>query len=246
MEIITDPENVFLQCGTAPGDRPTFQIASRGDTLEDGGAPANVGGYPNLRRIGIATLTGDFYDGNQSTFKLVCGTLISGTQYSIRQIDTKYVKSRTARPRSGQSSSGLGPPLMYPPSQRVLDMQVTRTTDLQSSQGVEQLAVSVTGRTAGIGSAMCLVFLYNGQMNRWNFLLPYAQNLTPANNTLPNYTLGACANPPNHAYTSGGAVVMTARVVCVPFGGLGQAQIWLDQVLIDYNNPLIPVPPPCP
>lgn len=246
VEIISDPENVFLQCGVAPAARPTFQIASRGDTLTTGGTAAAVGGYPNLRRIGVATLTGDFYDGNQSTFKLVCGTLLSGTQYSIRDADTKYVKARTARPRSNQSSSGVGPPLLYPPSQRVLDMQVTRTTDLQSAQDVERIAVTVTGRTSGIGSAMCLVFLYNGQMNRWVFMEPFVQNLTPANTTLPNYTLGACANPANHAYTSGGAVVMTARVVCIPFGGLGQSQIWLDQVLIDYNNPLIPVPPACP
>ena len=245
VEIIADPQNKFIQCGQpAP---TTFAVASLGDTLGAGGGEvANIGGFPNMRMIGVSSITGDFYDGNQSSFKIVCGTLISGTPFSIRQADAKFVKARTARPRGSQSSSGLGPPLMYPPSQRILDVQVTRASDLQSTQDLERIAVRVTGQTSGIGSAMCLVFLYNGQMNRWQFLEPFVQNLTPANITLPDYTLGACSNPANHAYTSGGAVVMSARVVCVPFGGLGQAQVWLDQVLIDYNSPLIPVQPPCP
>ena len=245
VEIIADPQNKFIQCGQpAP---TTHAIASLGDTLLAGdGEVANIGGFPNLRMIGVSTITGDFYDGNQSSFKIVCGKLISGTPYSIRQADTKFVKARTARPRSNQSSSGLGPPLLYPPSQRILDVQVTRASDLQSTRDLERIAVRVTGQTSGIGSAMCLVFLFNGQMNRWQFLEPFVQNLTPANATLPDYTLGACSNPANHAYMAGGSVVMSARVVCVPFGGLGQAQIWLDQVLIDYNSPLIPVAPPCP
>jgi len=244
-EIMLLGDNKFAQCGlpTPPSNAAGF--ASFGDTVFDGEA-ALVGGYPNLRRMGVSVLTGDFYDGNQSSFKVVCGTLLSGTQLSIRSADTKFVKARTARPRSNQSSSGLGPPIIYPPSQRILDVQVTRTTDLQSTQDLERIAVRVTGQTAGIGSAMCLAFLYNGAMNRWQFMEPFAQNLTAANQTLPDFTLGACANPSNHAYTGPAGVQLTCRVVCVPFGGLGQAQIWLDQVLIDYNSPLIPVQPPCP
>ena len=247
VEIIADPENRFPQCGMTAPTNFAAGFASIGDTLPAGqGEAALVGGFPDLRRTGVSVITGDFYDGNQSNFKVVCGTLLSGTPFSIRSADNKFVKARTARPRNSQSSSGLGPPIMYPPSQRILDVQVTRTTDLAAPSELERLAVSITGQTSGIGTAMCLCFIYHGAMNRWVFMEPFAQNLTAANTTLPNYTLGACASPANLAYDGPLGVQMTCRVICVPFGGLGQAQIWLDQVLINYNSPLIPVQPPCP
>lgn len=245
LELLQDPENAFPQCGQAAPTNYINPIV--GDTVGAGaGEIALVGGFPNLRSIGVSTITGDFYDGNQCSFKIVCGTLLSGTPFSIREAnDGKFVKTRTARPRSNQSSSGFGPPLLYPPSQRVLDVQVTRLTSLASPQDIERVAVSVTGQAAGLSQAMVLVFLYDGQMGRWNFLPPFMQMFTSQNQTLPQFTLGACANPTNYGYIGSAGVQLTCRVVVIPVGGLGQAQIWLDQVLIDYNSPLIPVPPPC-
>ncbi|MSR28164.1 MAG: hypothetical protein EXS03_01125 [Phycisphaerales bacterium] len=246
IEIVSDPQSKFLQCGQPVPTSFAVGSADLGDTLAaELGTTALIGGFPNLGQMGVSAITGDFYDGNGAVFKIVCGTLISGTQFSIRSADDKFVKARTARPRSNSSGSGLGPPLLYPPSQRILDVQVTRSTDLQSPADLARISVIVRGQTSGFGSAMCLVFLYNGAMNRWQFLPPFVLNLTATNNNL-TYTLGACANPANHSYVGPAGVQMTCRVVGVPFGGLGQAQLWLDQVLINYNSPAIPVSPPCP
>lgn len=245
VELLSDPENVFAQCGQPA--ITNYIDAGYGDTVGSGDGDAGaVGGFPNMRRLGVSTINGDFYDGNQSTFKIVCGSLVSGTPFSIREADNKFVKARTARPQSSQSSSGLGPPLMYPPSSRILDVQVIRTTDLAVPADLERVSVSVTGRASSVGSALVMVFLYDGAMNRWNFLPPFAATFTTVNTTLPQFTLGACANPGNYAYNSGSGVKMAARVVVFPIGGLGQTQIWLDQVLINYNSPLIAVPPACP
>ncbi len=245
LELFADPENVYPQCGQVP--ITNFVDAAYGDTVGAGGGEvAAVSGFPNMRRLGVSTINGDFYDGNQSTFKIVCGSLVSGTPFSIREADNKFVKARTARPQSTQSSSGLGPPLMYPPSGRILDVQVIRTTDLAVPADLERVSVSVTGRASSVGSALVMVFLYDGAMNRWNFLPPFAATFTTVNQTLPQFTLGACANPGNYAFNNGSGVQLAARVVVFPLGGLGQTQIWLDQVLINYNSPLIAVPPACP
>ncbi|MSR68756.1 MAG: hypothetical protein EXS17_00165 [Phycisphaerales bacterium] len=242
-ELLRDPNNIYPQCGLTLNDRPGFITAGYGDTVSNG-TQAPVAGFPNMRRLGVSTINGDFYDGNQSTFKIVCGTLVSGTQFSIRDSDQKYVKARTARPRGSQSSSGLGPPLVYPPSARILDVQVIRTTDLAVPADLERVSVSVTGRASSVGSALVMVFLYDGAMNRWKFLPPFAATFTTVDQTL-QFTIGACATPASYAYSDGG-VKMAARVVVFPLGGLGQTQIWLDQVLINYNSDLILVPPPCP
>lgn len=245
VELLSDPENVFAQCGQPA--ITNWIDAGYGDTVGSGGGEDGaVRGFPNMRRLGVSTINGDFYDGNQSTFKIVCGSLVSGTPFSIREADEKFVKARTARPQGSQASSGLGPPLMYPPSGRILDVQVIRTTDLAVPADLERVSVSVTGRASSVGSALVMVFLYDGAMNRWNFLPPFAATFTTVNQTLPQFTLGACVNPGNYAYSSGSGVKMAARVVVFPLGGLGQTQIWLDQVLINYNSPLIAVPPACP
>lgn len=243
VELFEDNENLYPQCGQP--QITNWVDAAYGDTVGAGGGEAGaVAGFPNMRRLGVSTINGDFYDGNQSTFKIVCGSLVSGTPFSIREADNKFVKARTARP--GSSASGLGPPLVYPPSKRILDVQVIRTTDLAAPVDLERVSVSVTGRASSVGSAFVMVFLYDGSMNRWNFLPPYLATFTTVNQTLPQFTLGACANPASYAFNNGAGVQLAARVVVFPIGGLGQTQIWLDQVLINYNSPLIAVPPPCP
>lgn len=244
--IFSDPNNIFAQCGLSTGDQPEFVDALIGNTVGAGdGDPSDVAGFPNLRRLGASVITGDFYDNNQCTFQIVCGSLLSGSQFSIREIDNKFVKARTARPRSNQSSSGLGPALFYPTGNRILDVQVIRTTELQSAGDLTGISVRVTGQTVSVSSALVIAFVYNNATNRWNFMPPFLGQITGANVTMPQFVLPACVFPSDIGIPTPTGVQLACRVVFIPFGGLGQSQIWLDQIEIMYNDPLIDAGAPC-
>ncbi|MSR44154.1 MAG: hypothetical protein EXS15_02195 [Phycisphaerales bacterium] len=250
-ELMSDQGNTFQQCGLSAADNPTFEDAVIGETLAGGAGgiagegEAPIGGFPNLRRLGAAVITGDFYDGNQTTFQIVCGTLLSGNQFAIRERDNKFVKTRTARPQSNTASSGLGPPVFYPTGNRILDVQVIRTVELQSTEDLQSISVEVTGRTVSVSTAMVIVFIYNHSTNRWNFAPPYIGVLPAVNTTLPQFTMPACVNPSDMGIPTANGVQLAARAVFVPLGGFGQAQIWVDQIIVNYNSPLIDVGPPC-
>lgn len=245
-DVLSDPNNQLAQCGVGPAAQPEFTNALIGNTVPPGeGDPSPIGGFPNMRQIGVSVITGNFYDNNQSTFQLVCGTLLSGSQFSIREIDQKYVKTRTARPRNNQSSSGLGPPLFYPTGNRILDVQMIRTTNLQSPGDLTRVSVRVTGQTISVSSALVLVYIYNYQTNRWNVMPPYIGNMTGNPVPLPQFVLPACIFPSYVGIPSLTGTKLAARVVVFPLGGLGQAQIWLDQIEIMYNDPLSDQGAPC-
>ncbi len=244
--VLGDAGNLFAQCGLSGGAQPEYTDALVGNTVGPGdGDPSPVGGFSNLRRVGRSVITGNFYDTNQCTFRIVCGTLLSGSQFSIREIDNKFVKTRTARPSSSQSASGLGPPLFYPTGNRILDLQVIRTTELQSPGDLTGVSVKVTGRTVSVTSALVIAFIYNNSTNRWNFLPPYLGQMTGANVSLPQFTLPACVFPSDVGIPSAGGVQLAARVVVIPIGGLGQAQVWIDQIEVMYNDPLVDAGAPC-
>ena len=245
-DVLSDPNNQFAQCGLGQGAQPEFTNALIGNTVQPGeGEPSPVGGFPNVRAIGRSVVTGVFNDSNQSTFEIVCGTLLSGTQFSMKNIDQKYVKTRTARPNNNQSSSGLGPALFYPTSKRVLDIQVIRTTDLASPEDLTAVSLSVTGQTISVTSALVLGYIYNYTTNRWNVLPPYIGQMTGVQTTLPQFVLPPCVFPSYLGFPSLNGTRLAARVVVLPIGGLGQAQIWLDQIQILYNNPLSDPGEPC-
>ena len=245
-DVLSDPNNQFAQCGLAAGAQPEFTNALIGNTVGVGdGEPSPIGGFPNMREVGRSVITGNFYDNNQSTFQIVCGTLLSGSQFSIREIDQKYLKTRTARPRNNQSSSGLGPPLFYPTGNRILDVQMIRITNLQSPGDLTRVSVRVTGQTVSVSSALVLAYIYNYQTNRWNVMPPYIGNMTGIPLPLPQFILPACIFPSYVGIPSTTGTKLAARVVVFPLGGLGQAQIWLDQIEIMYNDPLSDQGQPC-
>ena len=245
-DLFIAPSSVYEQCGTAglPG---TAVPAWLGDTVP-GPGDARIGGFPNMRRIGVSIVSGQIGDdslfgANDCTFKLVCGTRLTGNNFSIRELDRKFLRCRTARPGRGQSSSGLGPPLYYPPINRILDLQVVRPTLLASPDELFSVNVTLNGRPASSGTVFVTVFIYNGQFNRWTWL--GAQPL-PADPDVPLvFGLGPCSNAENFLSNIGGTQSIAARVVAYPLGSTGQSEVWFDRILIDYNNPLIPVPPPC-
>lgn len=245
-DLFLSPNSVYPQCGTAglPG---TAQPSWLGDTVP-GPGEARIGGFPNMRRIGVSIVSGQIGDdslfgANDCTFKIVCGTRLTGNNFSIRELDRKFLRARTARPGRGQSSSGLGPPLYYPPINRILDIQVVRPTLLASSSELFSVNVTLNGRPGSSGTVFASVFLYNGQFNRWTWL--GAQPL-PADPDVPLvFGLGPCSNAEDFLSNIGGTQSIAARVVAYPLGSPGQTEVWFDRILIDYNNPLIPVPPPC-
>ena len=246
-DVLSDPNNQFAQCGLGQGAQPEFTNALIGNTVGPGdGDPSPVGGFPNMRQIGVSVVTGNFYDSdNQSTFQIVCGTLLSGTQFSMKEIDQKYAKTRTARPRNNQSSSGLGPPLFYPTGNRILDIQVIRTTDLQSAEELAQVSVRVTGQTVSVSSALVLAYIYNYQTNRWNVMPPFIGNMTGVPSPVGQFVMPACVFPSYAGIPSPSGLQLAARVVVFPLGGLGQAQIWIDQIEILFNDPLGDQGTPC-
>ena len=233
--LLPDQPNQFAQCG---GNLTHFieDFAQLGDTVgSDLGDPALVGGFPNLLEMGRGVITGVSFGNNLSTFQVVRGTLLSGTPFSIREVDNKFVKIRTERLTT--SSSGLGPALYYPTAKRAVDIQVVRTTDLQSPQDLTQVSVRITGRTVSVSQALVLAFIYNYTTNRWNVMPPYLGVMTAANATLPQFTLPACISPSYIGIPTATGVDLAVRIIVIPQGGFGQTQIWFDQVEIMYNSP---------
>lgn len=237
--VLTEPENLFAQCGLLPSPIE-YSNPQIGDTIDTRsgteGDPAPVGGFPNVRQAGRAVITGDFYGNNLATFQVVRGTLLSGSQLSIREIDNKFVKIRTERLTT--ASSGLGPPLYYPTAKRAVDIQVVRTTELQSPQDLTQVSVRVTGQTVSVAQALVLAFIYNYTTNRWNVMPPYLGAMTAAGAAIPQFTLPACVAPSYIGIPTANGVQLAVRIVVIPQGGFGQTQIWFDQIEILYNSPL--------
>ena len=240
-DLLADPNNVTPQSGQLLPT--TFADARFGNTLYAGvGTNGFVGGFPRVAQIAASEISGSFYENNQTTYTIQCGTLLSGPPLSITEIDNKYVKARTARPQSNSASSAIGPAVFYPSSNRILDLQVIRTATVLDANDLERVSVRVTGRTVSVGSALVLVFIYNKVQNLWNIMPPYIGLMNGANLSLPQFTLPCGYNAEDFAIPlQSGGVNLATRTIIIPVGGLGQAQIWVDQVLILYNDPLIEV-----
>ncbi len=245
------PDSASPQCGLAPGGAIAFPTQNGapgvqiGDLIADGSEDlALVGGFPAMRRLGTNVITGNFFTNNQCEFQIVTGTLISGSQLSIREIDNKFVKTITARP-SGAASSGLGPPLFYPTSKRVLDMQVVRTTPLNDVNDLTQVSVRVVGQTVSAPSGLVMVFIYNAVTNRWVVMPPYVGQMTSGGAPIGQFILPACIEPSYVGIPNGAGVDIATRVVVLPISGFGQTQIWIDQIEILFNDPLGDVGQPC-
>ncbi|MBU3728162.1 MAG: hypothetical protein FGM37_02790 [Phycisphaerales bacterium] len=237
--------SIYPQCGT-PGLPGTPDPAWVGDTLI-GPGDASIGGFPNMRRIGVSIVSGtigdeNLFGGNDCTYKIICGTGISGNTFSIRELDRKFLRARTARPGRGQSASGLGPPVYYPPVSRILDLQVVRPTQLSNPQELLSVNVQVAGRPASSGTVIVSVFLYNARFNRWTWI--GAQPMADVDAPLV-FGLGPCSESQDFLANINGTQSIAARVIAYPLGSSGQVEIWYDRILIDFNNPLIPIPPPC-
>lgn len=246
--MLTNAANVIPQCGRVAAQQPgAGAITTVGDTIEYTTPPTTlcpVGGFPDARECATSVLTGNFFEDTGSTFKIVCGTKIQGNNFSVQRLDGKLLRVRSARPLAGQSSGGYGPPLNYPPSARVTDIQLTQPI----VGDLERVEVNLEGRTSTSASAMVLVFIYNTLTVRWDFL--GFQVMTNAAIQQLNFPLLACQEVENYLDTSGGgseAGTVRARVVTIGSGGgFAQQQVidW-DLMEIGYNNVLIPVPPPC-
>ena len=238
---VNNDQSVFPQSGLAA---PTsFGVAEFGDTLGPGeGTTAYVGGFPNLLQMARNVQTaggGTTIDPESLNVSLVCGVPITAvTPLSIADIDQKYLKARTARPGSG--SSGLGPRVFYPSGNRILDIQVIKALSVTSPNEIYRLGLSVTGLTISTSSSYVLAFIYNPVTNRWGFMPPYLQNLTGVPIPL-NFTLPCGYNPADFVYYNSGTPSVAVRIVMLPFGGLGQSTIWIDQIDVRYNDPLINV-----
>jgi len=246
------PDSTYPQCGLVPGVGPIpFPTQNGapgveiGDLIGDGSEDlALVGGFPAMRRLGTNVITGNFFTNNQCEFQIVTGTLLSGSQLSIREIDNKFVKTITARP-SGAASSGLGPPLFYPTSKRVLDIQVVRTTPLNDVNDLTQVSVRVVGQTVSAPSALVMAFIYNYVTNRWVVMPNYVGQMTSGGAAIPQFFLPACVFPQYVGIPNGASIDLAVRVVVLPIGGFGQTQVWLDQIEILFNSPLGDVGAPC-
>jgi len=243
-------DSTFPQCGLVPGIGPIpFPTQNGipgvliGDLVLDED-PALVGGFPAMRRLGTNIITGNFFSNNQCEFQIVTGTLLSGSQLSIREIDNKFLKTITARP-SGAASSGLGPPLFYPTSKRVLDIQVRRSTTLNDPEDLTQVSVRVVGQTVSAPRGLVMAFIYNYVTNRWVVLPPYVGQMTSAGDDIAQFTLPACVFPNYCGIPTDTGVDLVTRVVVLPIGGFGQTQIWLDQIEILFNDPFGDVGAPC-
>jgi len=241
------PDSTYPQCGLAQGAGFPTQNGIPGVLIGDLVADedlALVGGFPAMRRLGTNIITGNFFTSNQCEFQIVTGTLLGGSQLSIREIDNKFVKTITARP-SGAASSGLGPPLFYPTSKRVLDIQVLRTTTLNDVNDLTQVSVRVTGQTVSAPSALVMAFIYNYVTNRWVVMPNYVGQMTSGGAAIPQFFLPACLFPQYVGIPNGSSIDLAVRVVVLPVGGFGQTQIWLDQIEILFNDPLGDVGAPC-
>ena len=69
---------------------------------------------------------------------------------------------------------------------------------------------------------------------------PYLQNLAGLPTQL-DFTLPCGFNPADFVFNNSGTPSAAVRVVMLPFGGLGQSTIWIDQIDVRYNDPLIEV-----
>jgi hypothetical protein len=252
--IFATPDSVYPQCGLVPGVGPIAFPAPGGppgafigDLITDGESDiADVGGFPALRRIGSNILTGNFFSVNQCEFQLVTGTLLSGSQLSIREVDNKFVKAMTARPSASGASSGVGPPLFYPTSKRVIDVQVVRSIPLNDPEDLTQVSVRVVGQTISAPSGFVMAFIYNNATNRWLVMPPYVGLITSGGAPITEFRLPACVFPSYVGIPTSTGVDIVTRVIVLPQGGLGsQTQIWLDQIEILYNSPLGDVGDPC-
>lgn len=237
--------HVFPQCGVPAAQLPSpAGIPAIGDT---GAAPAAgnlINGMANATEAAVAVITGDFFAANGSVPDIITGKLISGNAFSIQRADQKYFKVRTQRPSPGQSGGGFGPALMYPPSNRVTDVQVTQPTDLTSAESLENVGVFVESRTTSSGQSMLLVFMYNAELNRWDFL-GFDMINSGADQAL-DFPLAACQEAADYLDVSSGTGILRARFITIGFGGgIGQYGVWHDLLDLAYNNPLIPVPDPC-
>jgi len=244
------PDSTYPQCGLVPGIGPIpFPTQNGipgvliGDLVADEDL-ALVGGFPAMRRLGTNIITGNFFSNNQCEFQIVTGTLLSGSQLSIREIDNKFLKTITARP-SGAASSGLGPALFYPTSKRVLDIQVIRSTTLNDPDSLTQVSVRVSGQTVSAPSALVMAFIYNYVTNRWVVMPNYVGQMTSGGAPIPQFFLPACVLPQSVGIPNGASIDLAVRVVVLPIGGIGQTQIWLDQIEILFNDPLGDVGAPC-
>jgi len=249
-QALVAPDSTYPQCGLVPGvgqigfptqDGPPGVLI--GDTLDDGDL-ALVGGFPAMRRLGTNIITGNFFGNNQCEFQIVTGTLLGGSQLSIREIDNKFLKTITARP-TGAASSGLGPPLFYPTSKRVLDIQVIRSTALNDPDSLTQVSVLVAGQTVSAPRALVMAFIYNYVTNRWVVMPNYVGQMTSFGAPIPPFFLPACVLPQSVGIPNGAGIDLAVRVVVLPIGGIGQTQIWLDQIEILFNDPLGDVGAPC-
>ncbi|MEY4786471.1 MAG: hypothetical protein RL692_365, partial [Planctomycetota bacterium] len=238
---VNNDQSVFPQSGLAA---PTsFGVAEFGDTLDPGvGTTAYVGGFPNLLQMARNVQTaggGTIIDPESLNVQLVCGVPITAvTSLSIADVDQKYLKVKTARPGSG--SSGLGPRVFYPSGNRILDIQVIKALSVTNPSEIFRLGVSVTGLTISTSSSYVLAFIYNPVTNRWGFMPPYIQNLAGVATPL-NFTLPCGYNPSDFVFYNSGTPSAAVRIVMLPFGGLGQSTIWVDQIDVRYNDPLIDV-----
>lgn len=235
---VNNNQSVFPQSGLAV---PTsFGIAEFGDTLGPGvGTTGYVGGFPNLLQMARNVQTsggGTIIDPEGLDVQLVCGVPITAvTSLSIADVDQKYIKVRTARP--GNGFSGLGPRVPYPSGNRILDVQVIKALSIANPTELFRLGLSVTGLSISTNSSYVLAFVYNPVISRWSFMPPYLQTL-PAVATQLNFLLPCGYNADEYVFDGNKIAV---RIVMMPFGGLGQSTIWIDQIDVRYNDPLIDV-----
>jgi hypothetical protein len=171
---------------------------------------------------------------------------LSGSQLCIREDDNKFVKAMTARPAAGGASSGFGPPLFYPTSKRVIDVQVVRSVPLNDPEDLTQVSVRVVGQTISAPSGFVMAFIYNNATNRWLVMPPYVGLITSGGAPITEFRLPPCVFPSYVGIPTSTGVDIATRVIVLPINGLGsQTQIWLDQIEILYNSPLGDVGDPC-
>ena len=251
---IYNDQSVFPQSGLAAPT--TFGVAEFGDTLDPGvGTTGYVGGFPNLLQMARnvqVTGGGTIIEPDSLNVQVVTGKELntsagsSGAQsraLAIADTDQKYLKVRTAR--SNGAGSGLGPPVFYPGGgSRIIDIQVIKTIDIAAKEDLFSLGVFVTGQTISTNSALVLAFIYNPIIQRWSVQPPYIQFLqsTPEDGLF--FGLQCGYDPSDYIFQEGSEFKVATRIVLVPVGGLNQATMWIDQIDVQYNNPILP-PPNC-
>ena len=171
-DAISDPANVFQQCGIdyasdqMPG-YPEDGDPSVGDIdLQVNGAiVAPIGGFPRATNT-VSWIISNTFGGTPVAYDIICGTYEGGSNFSLRQTDGTALRLGAVRRRAGSRGSGFGPDLFYPLGGGTTDLQL-KVTSLGSTSNVTSIGLATNSSVSYNLPVVEVVYFYNHRLNRW-------------------------------------------------------------------------------